>query len=111
MLAALLQEQVDAGYDLLTLGSDEAELHDLLAKLEPPTLDALTDTYGDEPDDDTFWPVVRVKVPPEIKERFDSLMEQAPGDSEHVKLAHLLDAVDTVALDAAASYDSLDEIA
>lgn len=93
VLARLLQEQVNAGYDLVSVGSDEDALHDMLAKMTPPTLDELTEQYGDEPEEDAFWPVIKVKVSPETKEVYDSLMEQAEGHDEGEKLAWLLERV------------------
>lgn len=93
LLAQLLQEQHDAGYDLATLGSDEFALKDMLAKMTPPTLDELTQEYGDEPEDDAFWPVIRVKVSPETKELYDSLMEDVEGTDEGAKFAWLLERV------------------
>lgn len=97
-LVALLREQQDAGFDLASLGADADALADLVAKLAPPSLDELERDYGDEPEPDAFWPVLRVRVPPEVKARWDALLAAAPGDSPHVKLACVLAAVDTAAL-------------
>lgn len=99
LLAQLLQEQLDAGVDLVSLGSNEAELNDLLAKLTPPTLDDLAEQYGDEPEEDAFWPVIRLKVSPDTKGLYESLMEQAPGTTEAVKFEQILQAVDTATLE------------
>ena len=93
LLAQLLTEQQNAGYDLATLGTDEEALTDMLAKLTPPTLDELTEQYGDEPENDAFWPVIRIKVSPETKELYDSLMDDAEGTNEGEKLAWLLERV------------------
>ncbi len=99
ILAQLLQEQLDAGYDLMTLGSDEDELADLLKKTEVPSLDDLTEEYGDEPDDEDFWPVIRLKVSQETKERLESLMDAAGSGTDDTKLRKILDAVDTAAME------------
>jgi hypothetical protein len=90
----MLQEQRDAGFDLASLGSDEDALTDMLAKLTPPTLDELEQEYGDTPEDDAFWPVIRVKVSPDTKELYDSLLEEATGTDEGAKFAWLLERVD-----------------
>jgi len=93
LLVQLLQQQQDAGYDLAALGSDEDALNDMLAKLTPPTLDELEEEYGDEPGHDAFWPVIRVKVSPETKELYDSLMDDAGGSDESSKFAWLLERI------------------
>lgn len=95
LLAQLLQEQHDAGYDLASLGSDEFALKDMLAQMTPPTLDELEAQFGDEPEHDAFWPVIRVKVSPETKEVYDSLMDEAEGTDESVKFAWLLERMNT----------------
>ena len=41
----------------------------------PPDLDELADQYG-EPREDDFWPVIRVKVSPEINARYKALIAQ-----------------------------------
>lgn len=93
LLAALLEEQQEAGYNLASLGSDEFALQDMLAKSTPPTLDELEEKYGSEPEPDAFWPVIRVKVSPDTKELYDSLLEEAPGTDEGVKFGWLLERV------------------
>jgi ParB-like chromosome segregation protein Spo0J len=90
VLSRLLKEQQEAGFDLASLGTDEEALRDMLAKMTPPTLDELTAQYGDEPEEDAFWPVIRVKVSPNTKELYDSLMEEA---EESVKFAWILERV------------------
>ncbi len=94
LLLALLQEQQEAGYDLTSLGSDDHALEDMLAKLTPPTLEELEEEYGDEPEEGAFWPTIRVKVSPETKELYESLMEDAEGTDESAKFAWLLERVD-----------------
>ncbi len=92
-LAQLLQEQQAMGYLLASLGTDEFALKDMLANLHPPTLDDLTAKYGDEPEDTDFWPIIRVKVSPETKELYDSLIEEAEGSDEGEKFAWVLERV------------------
>jgi hypothetical protein len=94
ILAQLLREQQEAGYDLASLGSDDHALEDMLAKLTPPTLEELEKEYGDEPEEDAFWPTIRVKVSPETKELYESLMEDAEGTDESTKFAWLLERID-----------------
>lgn len=89
ILLDLLQEQKDLAIDLSSLGLYEGELDDLTAKLQPPTLDQLAETYGNEPKEEDFWPVVKVKVPPAIKERYDAIVPA--GRDETKKFTHLLD--------------------
>jgi len=89
ILLDLLQEQNALGIDLNSLGLYEGELDDLIAKLQPPTLDQLAETYGNEPKEEDFWPVVKVKVPPAIKERYDAITPQVRDETQ--KFTHLLD--------------------
>jgi len=56
---------------------------------ETPTLDSLTDEYG-EYDPSALWPEIRLKVPPELKAQFDTWLNGGEGDNEVEKLAHLL---------------------
>jgi hypothetical protein len=83
----------DVHHDLDFTGLwDDHELSDLLARLQPPpSLDDLTEEYGDDPDNEDFWPVIRIKVSPETHARFEEVMEQMPGETPHQKLAALLD--------------------
>jgi ParB-like chromosome segregation protein Spo0J len=94
LLAQLLEEQEQMGADLAALGSHEAALHDMLAKAAPPTFEDIAEQYGEEePEEDAFWPVIRIKVAPETKARFDELMEEAEGKSEADRFAWILDQV------------------
>jgi hypothetical protein len=54
-----------------------------------PTLDELTDTYGD-PDLTTFWPKIVLQVPPEVHERYLTLMTDLPGETEVLRFTALL---------------------
>lgn len=97
LLAELLQELQDEGVRLSALGSSEEALDDLFAKLTPPDLDELAEQYGEEPEEDAFWPIIRVKVSPETKELYDSLLVQATGKTEGEQLAWLLERVNVAA--------------
>ena len=56
---------------------------------ETPTLDALLGEYG-EYDPSSLWPEIRMKVPPELKDKFDSWLATGEGEGEVEKLASLL---------------------
>ena len=51
-----------------------------------------------DPEDDDFWPIVRIKMHPETYGRLQSLFGTLPGFEEAIKLDRLLQAVDTTAL-------------
>lgn len=54
-----------------------------------PTLDELTDTYGDL-DEELLWPVIRLRVPPDLKARFDEWLDTGEGETEVARLENLL---------------------
>jgi hypothetical protein len=54
-----------------------------------PSLDELTDQYG-EPGERDFWPVVKVSVSPETKTKYDVVMAQLPGEDEAAKFDALV---------------------
>ena len=59
----------------------------------PPSLDDLAKEHG-EPDDETFWPVIKIKVPPDTLDRFSSMMRGSKGTEEWQRLEWLLERVD-----------------
>ena len=59
-----------------------------------PSLEELTEEYGDEPLEDSFYPILRLKVTPEAKSLFESLMKQASGDNEYEKFDIIVNAID-----------------
>lgn len=65
-------------------GYHDTEFVDLLARLAPPpSLDELAATHGDPVPSD-LWPVIRLQVPPEVRDRFDALCaryELSPADT------------------------------
>ncbi len=89
ILMELLQLQQHAGYSLESLGLYDGALEDIVAKLTPPTLDQLAETFGDEPDDEDFWPVIKVKVSPAVKRTYDAI---AQGRDDASKFQSVLDA-------------------
>lgn len=52
MLAEILEEQQDAGYDLASLGTDDEALRQILEALTPASSDEWSDALGDLPDGD-----------------------------------------------------------
>jgi hypothetical protein len=56
----------------------------------PPDLDALADELG-EPEDDDLWPVLRFKVPPNIRDDFYDLSAgcETPDD-DGARFIHLM---------------------
>lgn len=62
-----------------------------------PSLDDVEAKYG-EPGERDGWPVIRVQVPPETLDEYESLMRLAPGPDEAAKLLTILRAVNTAAL-------------
>jgi hypothetical protein len=54
-----------------------------------PTLEELTDTYGDL-DDELLWPVIRLRVSPHLKGLFDSWLDTGEGETEAARLENLL---------------------
>lgn len=52
LLATLLQEQSDAGYDLASLGTDDETLRQMLEALTPASGDEWSEALGDLPDGD-----------------------------------------------------------
>jgi len=59
---------------------------------EPPSLDELAEQYG-EHQDEAFWPRISLKVPPDVYERFEALMDRLQGEP-HERFARMLDAAE-----------------
>ena len=70
---------------LLDSGFSEFELLDTTVQ----TLDDLEDEYGSSNKDD-FYPIIKIKVTPEIKERFDAVMKKMMGENEMEKINALI---------------------
>ena len=70
--------------NILPISVDESTI-EILSKIinfSPPNLSDLANQYG-EPNEQDFWPVIRLQVSPIVKGKFDSLLAQYPGnDSE-----------------------------
>lgn len=81
-LAALLTTLED---DLTGTGYavSEAELFTALPQVPeaPPSLDALAEQYG-EPQETDLWPVIRVRVPPNVRDDFHDLTKDCEDPSD-----------------------------
>ena len=77
-------------------GIDEKFLNEITYQHdEPPSLDDLEEQYG-EPNDEDFYPILKIKVTPEAKKIFEDLMQSATGEKEHEKFDILINAIDRV---------------
>lgn len=72
---------------------NEDEL-DLIFDDDPPGLDDLAVLVG-EPNDDDFWPEIRLRVPPETHKQYEALIALFAADSDVESFGLLLAAVDT----------------
>lgn len=90
LLAELLDETADHSPDLLAAtGYSDDDLGDLIGALgAAPSLAELEEEYG-EPAADDLWPVLRFKVPPEIRDEFHEITAEA-GPDEVNRFLYLL---------------------
>ena len=58
----------------------------------PPSLDDLQDQHGKYSPED-FWPVLRLRLAPEVYDRYTDLLDAFPGETEGEQFANLLNAV------------------
>ncbi|MBO2461597.1 hypothetical protein [Actinomadura violacea] len=101
-LAEWLDDIAADNPDMLEVaGFTREALDDMLAAIAPPPdLDALADEYGD-PDDSDLWPILRIKVPPHVRNTFYSLTENAGGTEDSTRFIHLVEvAADQLGADA-----------
>lgn len=84
--------------------SDDPRVQKMFADLaeknglyDMPSLDDLDDQYGGEQEGD-MWPLIKVKVPPDLFKRWSDLMARAPAEEEHEKVRLILDAVNEAQL-------------
>ena len=80
--------------ELLEWGFDEWEFHSIDEDVQPPTLDDLAKQHG-EPGERDFWPYINVQVSPETLDAWKSLIDGIPGSDDAIKVATILQAVDT----------------
>lgn len=104
-LASTDRESLEAILGQANNSSDDPGIAKLLATISqdaglivapPPTMDELANKYG-EHDPSEFWPVIKLKVAPEIHERFQSLIGSMPGPDDAAKFSALLERVDVTA--------------
>ncbi|WP_309317419.1 hypothetical protein [Streptomyces salinarius] len=85
-LAELLSYMDD---DLGGTGYTDADVQLLIAP--PPSLEELADTYGD-PETDDFWPVLKFRVSPEVRDAFYGLtINCTDTNDDNVRFRYLLD--------------------
>lgn len=94
-LAGVLTGLQESGFDVALTGFTESELAALMDDSSlygnPPDLDALAKKHG-EPLPDDFWPVLRVKLPPETMQLYSETLFLAPGQAEHERIFAILEA-------------------
>lgn len=94
-LAGVLSGLQEQGFDVALTGFSPEELSALLDDVglygTPPTLDDLATTHG-EPLPGDFWPVLRVKLPPQTMELYAATLFLAPGQAEHERIHAILEA-------------------
>ena len=82
---------------LASVSAEDAGLADLLKELAfdmtPPTLDELATQHG-ESDGSEFDPVIRVQVPQDVYERYQSIIATCDGDTEGEKFATMLELIE-----------------
>ena len=77
--------------DLLAWGFEEWELVNGDGWSDPPELEELEEEYG-APQEEDWWPHIRVRVSPDTYERWADLLRAATGE-EHERVAKILEAV------------------
>lgn len=90
ILATFDGDLVGTGYSV-----SEAELFAAAppADLQPPSLDDLAEQYG-EPQETDLWPVIRVRVPPNVRDDFMELTKDCDDPSDDsVRFMHLVQRV------------------
>jgi ParB-like chromosome segregation protein Spo0J len=80
-LADLLRSLADTDGALLGTGYTADDLADLLDILDVPTLEELADQHGEHVPE-SVWPVLRFKVPPQVRDRYLRLVEGYPGGDD-----------------------------
>jgi len=92
-LASILADLNERDAGIQGTGYTSADLDDLLASIEAPSLDDLADDVG-TPNDGDLWPVIRVRVPPALMTRWQAIFDDADGDQPHVKFRSLVDVLE-----------------
>lgn len=96
-LVSLLEELALSDVRLEGTGFDGDALDDLRMKLNVPGLDLLASKFG-EPLADALWPVIRIKVSPELFERWATAFKAAGPGTDADRVARMLDHIDLEAM-------------
>lgn len=75
-------------------GYTDRELSDLELLLSVPSAGAGGGGGGSEPDDELFWPEIRLKVTPDTMDRWRDALNEHQGENDVVKLLALLTEVE-----------------
>jgi hypothetical protein len=76
--------------DLAGSGYTDRELSDLELLMSVPSAGASSGGGGGEPDDELFWPEIRLKVTPDTMDRWRDALDHHQGENDVVKLLALL---------------------
>jgi ParB-like chromosome segregation protein Spo0J len=87
-LAIELTEIRGLGFDASLTGFSIGEIDAILGG-DVPTLDELEVSAGAGASDD-LWPTIKLRVPPDVKDRFDDLMSSCNEQEEWAKFDHIL---------------------
>ena len=91
----LLAELLQSLDSLEGTGYTPEDLDDLLARAAPPDIDELVDQLG-PPDPTEFWPVLRFKVSPEVRQRYLVAVESIEGGDD-VQFEYLVSCAERLA--------------
>jgi hypothetical protein len=93
-LVELLSSLARTPRGLTGTGYDGDDLDDLIQQLTPPNLGDLGGGGGGGSDDSDLWPVLKFKVPPDVRDKFYALTdddETGTDDARFVYLVRLAD--------------------
>lgn len=95
VLAEVLSDVAETSPDLLeSVGYTGAELDDLIATVSVPMdPEELSEKYG-EPDDSAFWPEIKIKVTPDLFDRWRAVLDRYEGRDDTSKLQRFVEAVE-----------------
>lgn len=95
VLAEVLSDVAETSPDLLeAVGYTGAELDDLIATVSVPMdPQELSEKYG-EPDDSAFWPEIKIKVTPDLFDRWRAVLDVHQGRDDTSKLQRLVEAIE-----------------
>ncbi len=88
LIKTLIRVNRDSGLEGTGYDGDDLDAL-IVVHGNPPDLDELEDKWGD-PDDEEFWPLIRLKVAPDTYEHYVQLIAGYPGKSEGEQFGELL---------------------